>query len=176
MATEALLFQTGYLTIRNVEDRTGRTRYRLGYPNHEVRQSLNEHLLNALLPESSRRLAEGRPATRVARGKRLQGTGSHVPGRFRRHSAPMAYQPPHRGVRGLLRERVLFLLRGAGVRPHSGGEQRQRAGGHGVSGSTAACTCSSSRRWRRSRRGPRWRSSRRGATPTSTAISANPSI
>ena len=60
MATEALLFQTGYLTIRDVADRgDGRTLYRLGYPNHEVRQSLNEHLLNALLPESSRRLAVG---------------------------------------------------------------------------------------------------------------------
>ena len=61
MSTEALLFQTGYLTIRDVEERHGRTRYRLGYPNHEVRQSLNEQLLDALLPEASRRLAEDSP-------------------------------------------------------------------------------------------------------------------
>ena len=61
MSTEALLFQTGYLTIRGAEERNGRTRYRLGYPNHEVRQSLNEHLLRALLPASSRRLAEDGP-------------------------------------------------------------------------------------------------------------------
>ena len=61
MSTEALLFQTGYLTIRDAEDRNGRIRYRLGYPNHEVRQSLNEHLLHALLPASSRRLAEDGP-------------------------------------------------------------------------------------------------------------------
>ena len=61
MATEALLFQTGYLTIRDVEDSAGRVRYRLGYPNHEVRQSLNERLLNALLPEASRRLADDGP-------------------------------------------------------------------------------------------------------------------
>ena len=61
MSTEALLFQTGYLTIRDAEDCNGRTRYRLGYPNHEVRQSLNEHLLHALLPASSRRLAEDGP-------------------------------------------------------------------------------------------------------------------
>ena len=58
MATEALLFQTGYLTIRGAEERNGRTRYRLGYPNREVRQSLNECLLHALLPETSRRLAD----------------------------------------------------------------------------------------------------------------------
>ena len=44
MATEALLFQTGYLTIRDHERAGGRTVYRLGYPNQEVRQSLNDSL------------------------------------------------------------------------------------------------------------------------------------
>ena len=48
IATEALLFQTGYLTIRQTELRGNRTYYRLGYPNQEVRQSLNESLLNRL--------------------------------------------------------------------------------------------------------------------------------
>ena len=48
MATEALLFQTGYLTITRVEDLGGSPLYRLGYPNREVRQSLNESLLEAL--------------------------------------------------------------------------------------------------------------------------------
>ena len=74
MTTEALLFQTGYLTIRGVEDRgDGRTLYRLGYPNHEVRQSLNEHLLNALLPESSRRLAEGGPLRELLAANDFEG-------------------------------------------------------------------------------------------------------
>ena len=54
MATEALLFQTGYLTIDAVEPRGGRTFYRLGYPNREVRQSLNESLLNRLAGDSTR--------------------------------------------------------------------------------------------------------------------------
>ncbi len=58
MATEALLFQTGYLTILDADDRNGRTRYRLGYPNQEVRESLNERLLMALLPDASRKLAD----------------------------------------------------------------------------------------------------------------------
>ena len=49
---EALLFQTGYLTIRDVERRGHRTRYRLGYPNLEVRQSLNQSLLDHLLGAS----------------------------------------------------------------------------------------------------------------------------
>ena len=48
IATEALLFQTGYLTIRGAEQRGGRTSYRLGYTNREVRQSLNESLLHRL--------------------------------------------------------------------------------------------------------------------------------
>ena len=45
MATEALLFQTGYLTITGESDLGGTSVYRLGYPNREVRQSLNESLL-----------------------------------------------------------------------------------------------------------------------------------
>ena len=45
VAPEALLFQTGYLTIQATESRGGRIRYRLGYPNREVFQSLNESLL-----------------------------------------------------------------------------------------------------------------------------------
>ena len=48
IATEALLFQTGYLTIRRTEPRGSRIYYRLSYPNEEVRQSLNESLLNHL--------------------------------------------------------------------------------------------------------------------------------
>ncbi len=54
MATEALLFQTGYLTITGEEDLGGKVLYRLGYPNREVRQSLNERLLRALSPDPSR--------------------------------------------------------------------------------------------------------------------------
>ena len=53
MATEALLFQTGYLTITGEEDLGGKILYRLGYPNREVRQSLNERLLRALTPDPS---------------------------------------------------------------------------------------------------------------------------
>ena len=57
IATEALLFQTGYLTIHHTERRGSRTYYRLGYPNLEVRQSLNESLLNHLTGDASRRAA-----------------------------------------------------------------------------------------------------------------------
>ena len=54
IATEALLFQTGYLTIHQTEPRGSRTYYRLGYPNQEVRQSLNESLLNRLTKSPAR--------------------------------------------------------------------------------------------------------------------------
>ena len=53
MATEALLFQTGYLTIVGEEDEQGERVYRLGYPNHEVRRSLNRSLLTAMAPDVS---------------------------------------------------------------------------------------------------------------------------
>ena len=61
MSVEALLFQTGYLTITEEVERGGRIRYRLGYPNQEVRQSLNERLLMALLPDAARRRADDAP-------------------------------------------------------------------------------------------------------------------
>ena len=54
IATEALLFQTGYLTILEEEDLGGKALYRLGYPNREVRQSLNESLLEYLVRGGSR--------------------------------------------------------------------------------------------------------------------------
>ncbi len=57
MATEALLFQTGYLTIQDEEDLGGEPVYRLGYPNREVRQSLNRSLLRYLVKDSSRQMA-----------------------------------------------------------------------------------------------------------------------
>ena len=57
IATEALLFQTGYLSIRNREDRGGKPFYRLGYPNREVGESLNESLLDCLSRDDPQREA-----------------------------------------------------------------------------------------------------------------------
>ena len=51
VSTEALLFQTGYLTIAEEEkDADGLPVYRLDYPNREVRRGLNRSLLDALTP------------------------------------------------------------------------------------------------------------------------------
>ena len=57
IGTEALLFQTGYLTITGEERLGGKALYRLGYPNREVRQGLNEHLLRHLVQDASQHLA-----------------------------------------------------------------------------------------------------------------------
>ena len=57
IATEALLFQTGYLTITDVDDLGSQQFYRLGYPNRAVRQSLNESLLCYLVQDRTRQTA-----------------------------------------------------------------------------------------------------------------------
>ncbi len=59
IGTDALLFQTGYLTIKSERNRGGTVRYRLGYPNREVRQSLNDHLLTYLVRDTGRQVANG---------------------------------------------------------------------------------------------------------------------
>ncbi len=64
IGTEALLFQTGYLTITAEEDLGGKRLYRLGYPNREVRQSLNEYLLRHLVRDDARQTAN---SVRLAR-------------------------------------------------------------------------------------------------------------
>ena len=48
ISVEALLFQTGYLTIVEAIRRRGRLRCTLGYPNREVKESLNSVLLEKL--------------------------------------------------------------------------------------------------------------------------------
>ena len=64
IVTEALLFQTGYLTITGEEELGGEALYRLGYPNREVRQSLNRVLLRRLVQDPARQTAN---SVRLAR-------------------------------------------------------------------------------------------------------------
>ena len=65
IATEALLFQTGYLTILDAEDLGGELLYQLGYPNREVRQSLNRSLLRYLVKDATRQTANSRRLYRL---------------------------------------------------------------------------------------------------------------
>ena len=82
ISVEALLFQTGYLTITGEERRNGRPHYRLGYPNLEVRQSLGEVLLEALLPDAARREAEDLPLRERMAANDLAGVGALFQGVF----------------------------------------------------------------------------------------------
>ena len=65
IAPEALLFQAGYLTVLERLEIAGSPRYRLGYPNREVRQSLNRDLLNGVL-------GSGRQGEQASRASRLR--------------------------------------------------------------------------------------------------------
>ncbi|MBL8445757.1 MAG: ATP-binding protein [Zoogloeaceae bacterium] len=51
ISTEALMFQTGYLTIGSVQRIGAQPRYRLRFPNLEVQSSLHEALLRRLSPD-----------------------------------------------------------------------------------------------------------------------------
>ena len=54
---KAWWFETGYLTMLHREDRGGNPFYLLGYPNREVRQSLNASLVRYLVKDRSRQTA-----------------------------------------------------------------------------------------------------------------------
>ncbi|HRD50515.1 MAG TPA: ATP-binding protein [Candidatus Contendobacter sp.] len=58
IAIEALLFQTGYLTLHQAEEPLlGHWIYTLGYPNHEVESSLNASLLTVYTDDPSQSFA-----------------------------------------------------------------------------------------------------------------------
>lgn len=54
---ENLLFQTGYLTIGQVEELGGERFYHLTYPNREVKAGLNSHLLRELMQTQAGQVA-----------------------------------------------------------------------------------------------------------------------
>jgi hypothetical protein len=56
IATEALLFQAGYLTIHDTVERGERTTYTLGYPNQEVSMVLNEILAKTMTGDRQKQL------------------------------------------------------------------------------------------------------------------------
>ena len=73
IGVEALLFQTGYLTIQNEEDLDGETSYSLGYPNREVRQSLNRSLLRYLVRDGTRQNENSLQLYRLLEANDFQG-------------------------------------------------------------------------------------------------------
>ena len=102
ISTEALLFQTGYLTIGEVTTEGVRKRYRLAYPNLEVRQSLNEHLLRAPAPRPDPCRSEPVQAPSPARSQRRRGPRTAVPRllprAFRTSGTPTTTSPTTRAT------------------------------------------------------------------------------
>ena len=131
IGTEALLFQTGYLTITTEEELGGEPLYRLGYPNREVRQSLNRVLLRHLVQDAAQQTANSIRLARLLEAHDCAGLKDTVPRLLRQHSLPMVHQQPQRRLRGLLRQRVLLLLRRPRLRRRGGGVEQPRAPGHG---------------------------------------------
>jgi hypothetical protein len=78
MTTEALLWQTGYLTFRSQRRIGARIEYTLGYPNLEVESALNDALVKALVGAPS---AAGRAISRlydVLHAGDLSGLRTHI--------------------------------------------------------------------------------------------------
>ena len=73
IAPQALLFQTGYLTIRDHEDMDGETLYRLGYPNREVRQGLNRSLLRRMGQDGTEQMANSLQLRRLLKAEDFEG-------------------------------------------------------------------------------------------------------
>ena len=88
MSIEALLFQTGYLTIAGEVQQGSEPVYRLGYPNHEVRCSLNRWLLRRMTPDAGRGEADQVRLHALAQADDLEG----VRGLFEAFFAGIPYE------------------------------------------------------------------------------------
>ena len=83
ISTEALLFQTGYLTLHKVEEIiTGYWVYTLGYPNREVEASLNRALLPALGVPTQASLHSGLSLIKALQTGDTAGMESHLKALF----------------------------------------------------------------------------------------------
>ena len=92
IGTEALLFQTGYLTITTEEELGGEPLYRLGYPNREVRQSLNRVLLRNLVQDAAQQTANSIRLARLLEAHDCGGPQRTVSRLLRQHSVPVVHQ------------------------------------------------------------------------------------
>ena len=73
VGTEALLFQTGYLTITGEEELGDQALDRLDYPNREVRQGLNRVLLRRLVQDPAQQTANSIRLSRMLAARDVAG-------------------------------------------------------------------------------------------------------
>ncbi|WP_245929729.1 ATP-binding protein [Leucothrix pacifica] len=79
---EALMFQSGYLTISSVENIEGNNFYELGYPNLEVYQSLNNSVLKQLVYDGGSQVKQRIQLSRLLRANNFDGLKSLFHGFF----------------------------------------------------------------------------------------------
>ena len=129
MAPEALLFQSGYLTIVDEKDEGDGPVYRLGYPNREVRQSLNRQLLRAATP--ARRALSGARLRELFAANDFAG----IEALFRSCFDAIPYEWHTRNeiarYEGVLRERSLLAPGGGRDGRGRRGQQQPGPGGSG---------------------------------------------
>ena len=154
IAPEALLFQTGYLTIRGRERIGGKTLYRLGYPNREVREGLNEQLLRRLGQDGTRRTANSVRLYRLLEADDIEGMRDL----FHAFYASI----PHQWYTTTTSRTTRASTPACSTRTSLGSASTSRwrtaraaAGWTWRCASRAGCTCSSSRWWSRPARAAR---------------------
>ena len=160
IAPEALLFQTGYLTIREERSLGGKALYRLGYPNREVRQSLNRvPARSTWYATTSRRRRRTQHPARPSCSRRTTSRGCG------RSFTPSSRASPTSGTPATTSRATRASTRACSTRtsPRWGSTSRSRtARATGAStwrcASTRTCTCSSSRWWRWPGKERPWRS------------------
>ena len=102
---DALLFQTGYLTIRERVRDGCRTFYTLDYPNLEVRQSLGKYLLNHMVQQASRVSATGKRLSSPLAANDFNGFAEHlksffegIPYQWKTNRGPARYEAWYAGI------------------------------------------------------------------------------
>jgi len=102
---DALLFQTGYLTIRERVRDGHLTFYTLDYPNFEVRQSLSEYLLNYLGQQTGRVSVTGRKLSSLLAANDFEGFAEHlksflggIPYQWKAGNGPARYEAWYAGM------------------------------------------------------------------------------
>ena len=125
IAPEALLFQAGYLTVRERIRDGFDLRYRLGYPNREVRQSLSGALRDRVLGrgwEKERQAAELREALEAGNlgglEKQLKSLLASIPHQWHGKNPMGAYEGWYASVLY-----VCFVSLGSDVRAEESGSQ-----------------------------------------------------
>ncbi len=102
---EALLFQTGYLTIAAEERRGPRTLYTLDYPNLEVRQSLSDGLLGHVTGRKEETIDQGDELGRLLAANDfdgftdcLQSFFAGIPYQWQTRTGPARYEAWYAGM------------------------------------------------------------------------------